>query len=153
MTVFIGAIMSILTQIKAAQLQARKERATLTVNVLTTLIGEAEAIGKNDGNRETTDSEVVAIAKKFIKNINETISLVKNPTAQGDLVLERMIIEQFLPKQLTSEDLRFVLVGLTNELNAHTLREMGKIMKVLKERFDGQYDGATASALMKEILA
>lgn len=145
--------MSILTQIKAAQLQARKERATLTVNVLTTLIGEAEAIGKNDGNRETTDSEVVAIAKKFIKNINETISLVKNPTAQGDLVLERMIIEQFLPKQLTSEDLRFVLVGLTNELNAHTLREMGKIMKVLKERFDGQYDGATASALMKEILA
>jgi uncharacterized protein len=144
--------MSLLQQIKSAQLQARKDRATITANVLTTLIGEAEAIGKNAGNRETTDSEVVAIAKKFIKNIDETISLIKDPTAHGDLLLERMAVEQFLPKQLTADDLKFVLVELTNELNAHTLREMGKVMKVLKERYDGQYDGATASTLIKQLL-
>jgi len=144
--------MSLLQQIKIAQLKARKERNTIAVNVLTTLVGEAEAIGKNAGNRETTDSEVVALAKKFIKNIDETIGLIKEPAALNDLLCERLYVEQFLPKQLTTEELRATLEGLTNELNAHTLREMGKVMKVLKERYDGQYDGAAASTMIKGML-
>lgn len=144
--------MSLLQRIKSAQLQARKDRATLPVNVLTTLIGEAESIGKNAGNREPTDSEVVALAKKFIKNIEETISLVKNPIVQNDLLVERAVVAQFLPSQLTTEELRIAIVAITNELDVHTMRDMGKVMKVLKERFDGQYDGAVASTLIKSIL-
>jgi uncharacterized protein YqeY len=144
--------MSLLQTIKAAQLQARKARDTIASNVLTTLIGEAEAIGKNAGNRETTDAEVVAIAKKFIKNMDETIALIKHPQALADLQRERSIVERYLPKQLTGVELIGILESLINELNAHTLREMGKIMKVLKERYDGQYDGATASALIKGML-
>lgn len=145
--------MTLLATIKAAQLQARKDRDTIATNVLTTLVGEAGAIGKNAGNRETTDAEVVAIVKKFIKNMDETLALIKEPQAVADLQRERSIVAEFLPKQLTSEELRSTLEGLSNELDAHTLREMGKIMKVLKERYDGQYDGALASTLVKQILA
>lgn len=144
--------MSLLQTIKAAQLQARKDRNTIATNVLTTLIGEAEAIGKTAGNRETTDSEVVALAKKFIKNIDETISLVKEPSALNDLLCERLYVEQFLPKQMSSEELTVALKAISDELNAHTLRDMGKIMKVLKERYDGQYDGAAASTMIKGML-
>lgn len=144
--------MSLLSNIKAAQLQARKNRDAIATNVLTTLVGEAEAVGKNAGNRESTDAEVVAVVKKFIKNMDETLALITQPQAVADLQYERSIVSQYLPQQLTSDQLKGILESLTNELNAHTLREMGKIMKVLKERFDGQYDGALASTLIKGML-
>lgn len=145
--------MTVLTDIKAAQLQARKDRNAEAAAVMTTLIGEAVAIGKNDGNRDTTDAEVVALIKKFIKNINELLSVVAegNPVWEK-AVAERDILSAYLPKQLSADQLKGILESMTNELNAHTLRDMGKIMKVLKERFDGQYDGAAASALIKGML-
>lgn len=144
--------MTLIATIKAAQLQARKDRDTIAINVLTTLVGEAEVVGKNAGNRETTDAEVVAVVKKFIKNMDETLALIKEPNAVADLQRERAIVAKYLPQQLTSEQLKGILESLANELNAHTLRDMGKIMKVLKERFDGQYDGALASTLIKALL-
>ena len=57
----------LLAEIKAKQINARKARLS-TATLLTTLIGEAEMVGKNQG-REVTDSEVLAMIKKFIKNI------------------------------------------------------------------------------------
>lgn len=144
--------MSLLSDIKFAQVTARKNRHTQAVNTLTTLIGEAEMVGKNAGNRDVTDQEVVTVIKKFIKGVDEMISLVKHPEANEQLQIEKRLLEQWLPKQLTSEQILEIITDISNKLNAHTLREMGKIMKVLKERFDGQYDGAVASTLIKSIL-
>ena len=59
--------MSLIAQIKSAQLQLRKDRATVHAAALSTLIGEAETIGKDAGNREVTDAELTALLKKFIK--------------------------------------------------------------------------------------
>lgn len=147
--------MSLLVKIKSAQLQARKDRNTVAANLLTTLIGEAEAIGKNAGNRDTTDLEVVAVIKKFIKNINELVGVLQ--PGQSDIAIaqantEKTLLEQYLPTQLSGEELKAVLVMISTELGAHTLRDMGRIMKVLKERYDGQYDGAAASTLIKVVL-
>jgi hypothetical protein len=61
--------MSLIQTIKADQVQARKARSA-SASILTTLIGEAEMIGKNAGDRESTDEEVIAIIKKFIKNLD-----------------------------------------------------------------------------------
>lgn len=144
--------MPLINDIKFAQVLARKNRHAQAAATLTTLIGEAEMVGKNAGNRDVTDQEVVAVIKKFIKGVDEMISLVKNPQANEDLQAEKRLLEQYLPKQLTSDQLLVIITDISNELNAHTLREMGKIMKVLKERFDGQYDGAVASTLIKSIL-
>lgn len=69
--------MSLIEQIKAKNLEARKAKLTAVVNVLTPLIGEAEMVGKNAGH-PVTDAEVVQMIKKFIKNLDETI------TALGD---------------------------------------------------------------------
>jgi hypothetical protein len=56
-------------QIKAKQIAARKS-GSADAGLLTTLLGEAAMVGKNAG-RETTDQEVVAVVKKFVKNIDE----------------------------------------------------------------------------------
>ena len=64
--------MSLIQDIKSASLVARKARETKKAESLITLYSEASMIGKNDGNRESTDAETIAVIKKFIKNIDET---------------------------------------------------------------------------------
>lgn len=151
--------MSLLNTIKAAQLHARKERDAVTSALLTTLIGDAVMVGKNNGNRESTDSEVIATIKKFITNTKETLRLVQKGTPLAtteqlhnqelQLTDELEILERFLPKQLSLDELNTVVEGIIAELKPSSIKDMGKVMKVLKERYDGAYDGALASNMIK----
>jgi len=151
--------MSLISQIKAAQVRARIERS-VSASILTTLLGEAEMIGKNAGNRETTDEEVIGVAKKFIKNIDETIAVVERAdvTDATTSVLtairnERAVVEQFLPSQMNDDQLRTAIQDVIGGIKtAGEVPNMGVVMKVLKQRFDGQYDGKAASTITKEEL-
>ena len=111
--------MTLMERIKEAQLIARKARST-DAAVLTTLIGEAAMIGKNDGGRETSDAEVIAVIKKFIKNIDETIANLKMTQYETAIALtnEKMVLEAFLPTQFTPERLRGVLESIKDEISA-----------------------------------
>ena len=71
--------MSLIEKIKSDHLAYRKLRDTTATTFLSTLIGEAEMIGKSGGNREVTNQEVIALVKKFIKNINETTAAIGQP--------------------------------------------------------------------------
>jgi uncharacterized protein YqeY len=141
--------MSTLLKIKADQLAARKAKNTVATNVLTTLIGEAVAIGKNE-NRETTDAEIVATVKKFIKNIDEVLKVIDSEsTGYHNAVTEKAILADYLPHQLSSLELSSVIGGIIAEIEASGPKDMGRVMKVLKLRYDGQYDGGVASGLIK----
>jgi uncharacterized protein YqeY len=147
--------MSLLIRIKADQLQARKGKMTMVAALLTTLIGEAEAIGKNAGNRATTDDEVLALIAKFIKNLDETIRLLPDTDERKlSAICERTCLMQYQPRQLTEAELkdhvRAIHAGL---LGMQAKASMGDIIGVLKSRFGGQYDGKLASAIVKAELA
>lgn len=134
--------MSLMEDIKVRQLAARKAGAP-EASLYTTLLGEAGAIGKNAGNRETTDQEVVAVVKKFIKNLDETITALTSRNQDASAFLnERGVLEQFLPKQMGEEDLVNIAQALPN---------LPAFMKHLKENFAGQYDGKLASTVAKSI--
>lgn len=161
--------MSILENLKAEQLQARKNRDTVAVNLLTTLIGDAVMVGKNNGNRESTDLEVVATIKKFITNTQETLNILipkgaamlahagvvtddfRNQVTVTETELE--ILNKFLPPQLTEEKLSSVIDEFIVSTGATSIKDMGKVMKVLKGVYEGSYDGTLASKLIKERLA
>lgn len=149
--------MTILDSIKKVQLQARKDKNSADASTLTTLIGESEMIGKNDGNRVSTDAEVVAVIKKFIKNIDETVAIVSKDSTKEDkvkaLVQEKTLLTTFLPKQLSEDEIRTILGGFVNALGDKNPKMMGKVLGSLKEQFTGQYDGALASRIAKELLA
>jgi len=136
--------MTLMEQIKAHQIAARKLGALQEreASLLTTLLGEAAMVGKNAG-RETSDQEVVAVVKKFIKNIDETITALQ---ARGQLFTEfsyeRSILERYLPQQLTESTLFAV---------AKTQPDMPTFMKHLKENYAGQYDGKLASTIAKTV--
>ena len=145
--------MSLLSEIKKDQLQARKNKNTDDATLLTTLIGEAAMIGKNDGNRETTDNEVVAVIKKFIKNNNELIAVV-NPETYGftRAIAENDFLTQYLPSQMTEEEIRAAVQSHMFTVDEVSPKIMGVIMKWLKDNYAGQYDGKMASKIVGELL-
>lgn len=146
--------MSLLEQIKEKQLIARKAQDDIAKSLLTTLVAEASVPGKNNGNRESTDEEVIAVIKKFIKGVNETIEALKfysdgrGPRAH----LEKEILESFLPKQLTEDELREIIGGIIVGLGEKNPKLMGKVLSLVKEKYNGQYDGSIAAKLTKELL-
>jgi len=134
--------MSLMTQIKDLQIAARKQ-GNSAASLYTTLLGEAGMIGKNAGNRETTDAEVVAVVKKFIKNVDETIvALTQRNQDTSVFTAERQLLEQFLPQQLTQQTL---------ENLARQCSSMPEFMKHLKQNYAGQYDGALAQQVAKTV--
>lgn len=149
--------MTLLETIRKAQLQARKEKRAADASTLTTLIGESEMIGKNDGNRASTDAEVVNVIKKFVKNIDETLNVLAKDSSKADrveaLTGEKALLVTFLPQQLSEDQLRTILGGFVSALTEKNPKMMGKVLASLKEQYAGQYDGALASKVAKELLA
>lgn len=150
--------MTLFDKIKQDQLAARKDRDALRALLLTTLIGEATAIGKNDGNREVTDAEVVALMKKFDKGIVESIAAlgdnITNDKGAADqyvnLLKEQSILQHYMPQQMDEHVLTLAVRMIVNELGAGP--NMGQVMAELKKRHAGQYDGKMASAIVKSCL-
>jgi uncharacterized protein YqeY len=144
---------NLIAQIKQAQLTARKDKDTLKATVLTTLIGEAEAVGKNKGNRAPTDAEVTAVVKKFLDGANFILDkAVDNLEARLQAREEITILEAYMPKQLSAAELETIVSNLIAVNGVDSPRKLGLLMKDLKAQYDGQYDGAVASRIAKEIL-
>jgi uncharacterized protein YqeY len=149
-------MMSLLDEIKAAQLIARKAKDTVKSSVLTTLIGEVTTIGKNAGNRLPTDDEVIAVVRKFISNITDTLSKLSSDIPEQtklNLMAEKAILEMLLPPQLSVEQ-------ITNEVHSIvatipvdiTPRHIGQVLKVLKDKYGSAIDMGVASAIVKKVI-
>jgi uncharacterized protein YqeY len=141
--------MSLLNQIKADQLAARKARNGITASLLTTLIGEASIIGKNAG-RETTDPEVVGVIKKFINNIDICLESFAGE-AKVAAEIEKGILGKYMPVQITKEQM-FEIIKKIRATKGSKL-EMKDIMQAFKTQFAGMYDGKVLSNVAKEYLA
>lgn len=135
----------LLDKIKQDRKEAMKVRDVLTKTALTTLLGELESDFKRTGD-EVTDLVVVAKVKKFIKGINDTLSVTSKNS--GALKAERFVYEGYLPKQLSET----VLHSIIEDMVASGLTNMGQIMKQLKQDYDGQYDGKLASQIVRSAL-
>lgn len=148
--------MSLLQQIQADSLAARKNRETDKATLLVTLYSEAANVGKNSGNRLTTDTETVAVIKKFLKGIEETIEVTKSDQTSNRYQIaldEKVILEKYLPKQLTSDELRVIITAYVETLPDKSPKQIGVVSKFLKENYSGQYDGSVGASIIKERLA
>ena len=141
--------MSLLDTIKDHNVLARKSHSTVKSNLLTTLFSEAQMVGKNKGNRTTTDEETVSVVRKFLKNAIETKDALTSQGKDTSIITEEIdILNLYLPKQLTEDELKIVI----NSYVATGNNTMGGIMKTLKEEYSGRYDGKMSSNIVKETL-
>lgn len=143
----------LLEKLQAAALAARKNQNVVAASLLTTLYAEAARVGKDQGNRVSTDDEVVAVVKKFSKNIDETLAaLPATDSRVAQLSLEKELLAAYLPTQLDEAGLKALIDELVAGLAEKSPKQMGAIMAGLKARAGGQYDGAMASRLVKAAL-
>ena len=142
----------LLDTLKNDALAARKARDAVRSALLTTLVAEAAKVGKDDGNRASTEAEVVAVVKKFIKNTEETLRAVQGKPAEAQARSELAILKAYLPKQATEEDVRAKVAELVGGLSDRSPKQMGIVMAGLNAAFEGNFDKAVASRIVKTAL-
>lgn len=138
----------LVSKIKEDMFLAKKNKETAKSTFLSCLYSDCVKIGKDDGNRETLDTEVFAVIKKYLKGIDENLTILKDhssTTAFTQLNQEKLWLESYLPKQLTETEIsKLVEVFLAQNTSAN----MGQVMSYLKTNFNGQYDGKLASQII-----
>jgi len=122
--------------------------------LLTTLYSEASMIGKNLGNRESTDQEVLQVIEKFIKGANEIQTiLLKNNKDASNVDNEIKVLSKYLPQKMSREELESVvrdIIDALKDINSEV--QIGKVMSVLKNSYGGTYDGKIASEIVRKEL-
>ncbi len=103
-----------------------------------------------------TDAEILDVMGKMIKQRQESLDIYEK-AGRTDLAAQEReeieIISAYLPKQLSNLEAAEAISALIKELEAATLKDMGRTMAALKERFAGRMDLGKASALVKKLLA
>jgi uncharacterized protein YqeY len=114
--------------------------------VLQAILGTAQLIAKEDGNREVEPKDIVQAAKQEAK-------MAKQSKDSGSPYSEEtfVVTAEFLPKQMTEDELKMAISQMLKG-KEKSPKLMGMLMGILKKEYGGMYDGALASKLVKEAL-
>lgn len=119
------------------------------------LAAPVDSQGLATGRDKITDDEILTLLQKMIKQRRESIATF-GAAGRTDLVeqeeAEIAVISDYLPAQMTDAEMRAAVAGVMKEMACCGLKDMGKVMSVLKERYTGRMDFAKANAAVKELL-
>ena len=135
---------------------AMKEKDPLalgTVRLILAALKDRDIAARGKGNLDgIVDDEILSMLQSMIKQRRDSIELYEKG---GRLELAQQeaeeidVIETFLPEQMSEEDTAAAVNTVIEELGAESLKDMGRTMGALKERYAGQMDFSKASALVK----
>lgn len=143
----------LLAKIKSDSLEARKARDSEKATSLVTLYAEAARVGKDAGSRDSTDTEVIGVVRKFLKGVDDSLAVLTNPEAIVKAQREKVLLSAYLPVQITGEALADAINAIVATAPDKTAKGMGFVMNALKAVHGGSYDGNEASKLVKAALA
>ncbi len=144
--------MSLLAQLKKDGLLARKAGEGVRATLLSTLIAEAEMVGKNAGNRESSDDEVQGTIRKFLKNNQEALAVIKDEARRAVLADEAAILAAYLPPMADEAAVRALIAETVAGLADRSPKSMGAVMAALKAKFGTGFDAKQANAWVREAL-
>lgn len=105
---------------------------------------------------ELPDADVLKILAKLAKQGTDSAAIFtqqNRPDLAGEELAQVAVFQEFLPKQLTAEELTAEVKAVIAEVGAVSMKEMGKVMGVASKRLAGRADGKDISAKVKELLA
>ena len=136
-----------------AAMKSGEGRRVSTLRLVNAAILERETRG---AERTTlSDPEIVDVMQKMVKQRQEALELYEKAGRSELAAQEREeigIISAYLPKQMSDIEAAHAISALLKELEAATLKDMGRTMAALKQRFTGQMDFAKAGAHVKKLL-
>ena len=127
-----------------------------TYRLILSSIKDLDIINRSGPNKkETDDEDIKKLLKKMLKQRDESIEVYKKNNRQDLLEVEQKeheIISSFLPKQLGEEKTISICNEIINKLDATSIKDMGKVMGVLKKDYSDSLDFSKAGAYLKEML-
>ena len=137
-------------------LKSKDKLQISTYRLILSAIKDQDIVNRSGPNKkETDDDDIKKLLKKMIKQRAESIEVYKKGNRQDLLEVEQKeheIISSFLPKQLSEEETKSICNEMIKKLNAGTIKEMGKIMRALKEEYSDNLDFSKAGSYLKETL-
>lgn len=134
-------------------MRQKNETAKLTLRSVKSAILEAQKSGKFD--EALTEDELVQIIGKTAKQRRDTIAeyerLGRTDLAAAELA-ELAIIEQYLPKQISADDLEAIVRAVIAETGAQSMREMNLVMPAIMQQVAGQADGRAVNQIVRKLL-
>lgn len=130
-------------------MKAHQENTVAALRLIKTAIQNEKVSGTY---HELSDDDIVKIIQKLVKQHQESIDIYtqagRDELAEKEK-LEMDVLQKYLPQMLTHEQLMFEIDTLFYELDVKSMKDMGRLMKALAEKFPNQYDGKSASTYIK----
>ena len=138
-------------------MKAREARAVATIRLILAALKDRDIAARGKGGEdELSDADILQLLTTMIRQRRESIELYQTggrvdlAEREGE---EIAVIERFLPAQIEGEEMIAIIRRLTAEIGAQSIKDMGRTMAALKEKFAGQMDFGKASGVVRELLA
>ena len=136
-------------------LKSKQSDRVLTLRAIVSAKKDKEIEKRTQDKKEVTDEDMISILNKMLKQRKESVEMYQKASRQ-DLVdkenSEIKIIEEFLPQQLSQEEVEKACNEAISNIGASSLKDMGKVMAVLKEKYLGKMDFSLAGKILKDKL-
>ena len=154
-----GITMSLRERLQAALKEAMKAKAAERLSALRLInaaIKDREIAIRGEGaDAVVSDADLLAVLGKMVKQRQESARIYEEggrlELAEKELA-EIKVIEEFLPRQLSADEVEAALSAAIAEAGAGSIRDMGKVMAVLKAKYTGQMDFGAVGPMIKDRL-
>ena len=137
-------------------MKARDERRVSTLRMMNAAIKNADIEARGQGKEPLNEADLMSLFQKMIKQRQESAELYDKGARPELAAAERgeiEIITAYLPQQMSDVEAGSAISAVLKEINAETMKDMGRAMAALKERFAGKMDFGKASGKIKELLS
>lgn len=138
-----------------AAMKSKEGRRLATLRLITAAIEDRDISLRGKGKDRADDEDVLDILAKMVKQREESSRLYREgnrPELEKQELEEMAIIKEFLPAQLSAEETEEAIAKAIAETGAQSLRDMGKVMAMLKENYRGSLDMGKAGPIAKKLL-
>ncbi len=138
-------------------MKAKDAQRLATVRLILAALKDRDIAARSETNKELVgDDDILTLLAKMIKQREESAAVYRQggrPELADKEDAEIAVIRTFMPKQMDEADMKAAVQAVIAETGAASIKDMGKVMAVLKERFAGQMDFSRASAATKDALS
>ncbi len=149
--------MSLETEVMAQMKDAMKAKDEALLRGLRAIKAEIiKAKTEPGANGEVTADGEIKLLQKLVKSRKDSLEIYQQqnrPDLAAKESEEIAVIEKFLPKQMSGEELNAAITAIITETGAAGPQDMGKVMGIASKRLAGQADGKTIAATVKELLS
>ncbi|MER8826343.1 GatB/YqeY domain-containing protein [Mesorhizobium sp. M0938] len=136
-------------------MKAQDKRRLPTLRLIQAAIHDRDIANRGAGKEPASDDEILQILAKMVKQREESAKAFddgKRPELAAQERDEMAVIRDFLPTQLDQAETETAIRAAIAEAGASGVKDMGKVMAVLKEKYAGQMDFSKASGIVKGLL-